>query len=1090
MLGPVELCIDERQVPLPGSRLRGVVGVLALHANRVVAAERLLQAVWGPAPPKTARNSLQGQASRLRRLLAASGESDRLVFREPGYLLRVEAGELDLGEFQRLADEGRGLLAAGDAERAGPLLHAALGLWRGSPLEDADLQGLREEIARLEERRLSVMEDRLDADLGLGRHSELVAELEVLATAYPLRERLRRQQMLALYRSGRPADALAAFRDTYAVLRERLGIDPSPELDRLQRAMLARDPTLEPPPAPREQPVTTDAGVGPATAPVAADTAAAGAMPAPTARVAPAQLPAAVSSFVGRAEHLHQLDTLLKDEGGVAANAVVISALAGMAGVGKSALAVQWAHQAQERFPDGQLYVNLRGWAPGPPLRPIQALAGFLGALGVPAEQVPTEVEQAAGLYRTLLAGRRVLVVLDDAREVEQVRPLLPGSPGCAVLVTSRDRLAGLVAVDGAHPLPLDVLTADEAHALLVGTLGAERVGAEPAAAAELARLCAFLPLALRIAAANLTLHPERPIARLVAELAAGDRLATLAVQGDEQAAVRAAFDLSYATLAPEAQRLFRLLGLVPCPDVTAEAAAALAGLRPGHALGLLDRLADAHLLAQPTPGRYVLHDLLRLYAAEQADREETAGERDAATRGLLDRYLHTTDAAARLLYPEKLRLPLRAPDAQPPAPVASFDDHTQALAWLDAERANLVAAVQHAGAHGLQAAAWLLADSLRGYFWLRMHTVDWLTVARAGLAAAEADGDLRGQAAARLSLADLHNRQGRYQQAVEHYSRASRLARESGWPEGESTTPSNLGIVYWQSGRLREAADHLTRALEIDRETGWLAGQAVKHGNLGNLYLELGSLPEATDHLTQALALHRRLGSRSGEAMSLATLGATCHALGRLDQAVDHLTAALTLIREVGYRGVEAETLRLLAAVHRDAGRHNQALELAQAAVALARDTGDRQYETDALDTLATIHQRLARPDRARAHASRALVMAREAGLQLLEGQALATLAGIDLDQGEPDQARQHAEQALELHRATGHRLGQARALVTLGRALRDSGGAEAALPCWREALALFTEAGSPEADQIRALLRAARHRPNAVGGPARTNR
>src|SRR6266545_4252082 len=793
--------------------------------------------------------------------------------------------------------------------------------------------------------------------------------------------------MLALYRSGRPADALAAFRDTYAVLRERLGIDPSPELDRLQRAMLARDPTLEPPPAPREQPVTTDAGVGPATAPVAADTAAAGAMPASTARVAPAQLPAAVSSFVGRAEHLHQLDTLLKDEGGVAANAVVISALAGMAGVGKSALAVQWAHQAQERFPDGQLYVNLRGWAPGPPLRPIQALAGFLGALGVPAEQVPTEVEQAAGLYRTLLAGRRVLIVLDDAREVEQVRPLLPGSPGCAVLVTSRDRLAGLVAVDGAHPLPLDVLTADEAHALLVGTLGAERVGAEPAAAAELARLCAFLPLALRIAAANLTLHPERPIARLVAELAAGDRLATLAVQGDEQAAVRAAFDLSYATLAPEAQRLFRLLGLVPCPDVTAEAAAALAGLRPGHALGLLDRLADAHLLAQPTPGRYVLHDLLRLYAAEQADREETAGERDAATRGLLDRYLHTTDAAARLLYPEKLRLPLRAPDAQPPAPVASFDDHTQALAWLDAERANLVAAVQHAAAHGLQAAAWLLADSLRGYFWLRMHTVDWLTVARAGLAAAEADGDLRGQAAARLSLADLHNRQGRYQQAVEHYSRASRLARE----------------------------------------TGWLAGQAVKHGNLGNLYLELGSLPEATDHLTQALALHRRLGSRSGEAMSLATLGATCHALGRLDQAVDHLTAALTLIREVGYRGVEAETLRLLAAVHRDAGRHNQALELAQAAVALARDTGDRQYETDALDTLATIHQRLARPDRARAHASRALVMAREAGLQLLEGQALATLAGIDLDQGEPDQARQHAEQALELHRATGHRLGPA---------------------------------------------------------------
>ncbi len=985
MLGPVELCIDERQVPLPGSRLRGVVGVLALHANRVVAAERLLQAVWGPAPPKTARNSLQGQASRLRRLLAASGESDRLVFREPGYLLRVEAGELDLGEFQRLADEGRGLLAAGDAERAGPLLHAALGLWRGSPLEDADLQGLREEIARLEERRLAAVEDRVDADLGCGRHAELVDELDGLTRAFPLRERLRRQQMLALYRAGRPADALAVYGDARTVLRERLGIDPSPELDQLQRAMLARDPTLEPPPAPPERAADVN-GEAARTAPRPATKEQSAALSTPV----PAQLPAAVSSFTGRADHLHQLDTLLKDEQPVPA--VVISAIAGMAGVGKTALAVHWAYRVRDRFPDGQLYANLRGWAPGPPLEQIQALAGFLGVLGVPAEQIPTEVEQAAGMYRSLLAGKRVLVVLDNARDADQVRPLLPGSPGCLVLVTSRERLAGLVAHEGARPLALDVLTPAEAHDLLALVLGAERVAAEPEAAAELVRLCAYLPLALRIAAADLAFRPQRTIAALVAKLAEGNRLAALELSGDERAAVRAAFDLSYAGLTNEARRLFRLLALVPGADVTAAAAAALAGTTPEQAGGMLERLADAHLLAEPIPDRYAFHDLLRLHAAERADAEETAEERAAAIHRLLDWYLHTADAAARLLNPERLRLPLPASD--PPPPVTQFDDHTQALAWLDAERANLVATVQHAAANGPLPAAWLLATALRSYYWYGMHAVDWLAVADAGLAAAEMGGDLRAQAAAHLNLAALHQHQGQYQQAIQRCARALRQCRQSGWLDGQSAALNNLGLVYMELGQLHQAVDHLTQGLEIDRQTGWLAGQAVKHANLGNVCLELGRLHQAVDHQSQALALSRQAGGRASQAIDLANLGEAYHALGRLAEAGDHLTNALTLLRETGNRAGEAETLGVLAAVHRDAGHHTHALELAEAAVALARKTGDRQYEANALDTLATIHQRLGDPDQARACAEQAHALARRIGYRLLEGRTLTTPA------------------------------------------------------------------------------------------------
>ena len=1087
VLGAVELrTAGGRLVPLPGPRLRAVLGVLALHANRVVATERLLENVWGQAPPKTARNSLQGHVSRLRRLLAASGEADRLAYREPGYLLRVDPGELDLDEFQRRADDGRRALAASDTEQAAALLRAALGLWRGPLLEGAGVAGLREQLAALEERRLAAVEDRVDADLGCGRHADLVDELDGLTRAHPLRERLRRQQMLALYRSGRPAEALAVYGDARTVLRERLGIDPSPELDRLHRAMLARDPALEPDSVPaREHPVSTEAGKGPATAPSAAD-AAVGASAAAV-RAAPAQapaaaeaagtvkvpahLPAAVSSFTGRAEHLRQLDKLLDDDGGPAANAVVISALAGMAGVGKTALAVHWAHQARERFPDGQLYANLRGWAPGPPLEPLQALAGFLAVLGVPAEQVPTEVEQAAGRYRSLLAGKRVLVVLDNARDADQVRPLLPGSPSCLVLVTSRDRLAGLVALDGARPLDLDVLTPDEARELLSRLLGAERVAAEPEATAELARLCAYLPLALRIAAAHLIVRPRHGLGELVAKLAEGSRLAILEAPNDQRAAVRATFDLSYQTLTPEVRRLFRLLGLAPGPDVSAAAAAALAGTTTADAEGLLDLLADAHLLARPAPGRYAFHDLLRAYAAERCHAEDSAEERDQALGRLLDWYLHTADAAADLLNPERLRLPLPAPEAHATGS-APFSDHAQALAWLDAERANLVAAAQHAAANGPRPAAWRFANTLRSHFWYGMHIVDWLAVAHAGLAAAETDEDLQGQAAAELSLAALHHSQGRYQQAIEHCTRAAALCRQGGWLEGQAAALNNLGLAHLDLGQLRLAADHLVQALELDRRTGSLAGRAVRFANLGTVYLELGRLREAADHHARSLAWSRQAGARASLAIDLANLGGTYHALGKMDEAVHHLDQALSLLRESGNRTGEAEARGLLAAVHRDAGRHAQALELAQAAVALAREVGDRKYEAEALTILATIHQCTGRPDQARARAEQALALAREAGYRLSEGAALVGLAGAELGAGQPDQARQHARQALDLYRETGQRLGEARALVTLGRAVHGD-DAEAAVGCWQQALALFTECGSPGADQVRGLLR-----------------
>jgi DNA-binding SARP family transcriptional activator/tetratricopeptide (TPR) repeat protein len=1077
---------------LGAAKLRAVLALLLLHANQLTSLDHLIDELWEEHPPSTAANLVQQYISRLRRMLRPGGDDCGsmvlLATRPGGYLLQVEREALDANRFQALVEQSRLAIASGDTQRAAHGLRQGLALWRGAALVDVPpTRSVAAEAARLEELRLAAVEDRIRTELALGQHTDLIGELQALVDAHPLRERLRGQLMLALYRSGRQAEALAVYRAGRRVLVEELGLEPGQELQALHQAILTRDCTLDPPGR------------------------AGGAQPAGR-LVVPAQLPADPAEFTGRADVLRQLHALLQHDRGGRPATVVISAIGGTAGVGKTALAVHWAHRVRAGFPDGQLYVNLRGYAPTPPMCPVEALAQLLRALGVGTEQVPVEVEEAAGLYRSLLTDRRVLIVLDNARDAEQVRPLLPAGPGCLVLVTSRDRLSGLVARDGARRLTLDVLAPAEAHELLARILGQEQVQAEPEATAELARVCGFLPLALRIAAANLLDQPGQPIASYVTRLRAGDRLAELAVDGDPQAAVGMAFDASYAALDRAAQRLFGLLGLVPGPDVTAGAAATLAGATLRQAERLLERLAGAHLLEPRGGGRYGFHDLLRLYARRRAEEEDSEPARQAALGRLLGWYLHTADAAARLLYPEKLRLPLPSAFLQPPPTTVGFADDTQALVWLDAERANLVAAVQHAAEHGPRPAAWLLADALRGYFVLRMHMVDWLAVAHAGLAAAEVQADPLGQAAAQLSLADAYAHQSQYQRAVEHYSRALRLTRQTGWLAGQACALGNLSGVSWEQGRLQEAADHLVEALALARQTGRLAGQAASLGNLGVVYGELGRLAEAADHHRQAIALFRKTGSRGAEADELANLGETYHMLGRLDDALDHLTHALAVRREVGDRDGEADALRALAEVHREAGHHAHALELAHTAVALAGDTRHRRFEADALNSVASLHQRLGQhqqaidhhqqalrlareteahypevvallglaaahqhlqqPDQALGCAHQACTLARQTGYRLLEGQALTTLAGIHLDQRQPDRAIRHAREALAIQRATGHRLGQAHTLLVLGRVRYQTEGADAALPHWQEALELFADIGSPEANHVRALL------------------
>ncbi len=756
--------------------------------------------------------------------------------------------------------------------------------------------------------------------------------------------------------------------------------------------------------------------------------------PAAATEPAPRQLPADVAGFTGRAADLERLDALLAGDG--SATAVVISAIAGTAGVGKTALAVHWAHRVADRFPDGQLYLDLQGFAPSQPVDPTQALGRLLNGLGVPSDQVPVEQEAAAALYRSLLARGRLLLVLDNAREAAQVRPLLPGSPGCLVVVTSRDRLTGLVATDGARRLTLDVLVPAEAVALLGRVLGAERVAAEPEAAAELAEVCAFLPLALRIAAADLIGQPGRPIADYAGALRGEDRLAALEVDGDPRAAVRAAFDRSYATLAGDARRLFRQLGIAPGPEVTVPAAAALAATTPERAARLLARLANGHLLEARARGRFGFHDLLRRYALQRAGDDDPRPEREAAIERLLVWYLHGADAAARLLYPKTFRLPLPpAPDGLPPV---GFDRYADALAWMEAERANLVAAVGHAAEHGPEPLAWLLADTMRGYFLLRRHMVDWLAVARAGLAAATRAQDRRAQATARFSLGLAHWSLGRHPRAVEHYGQALELFRETGWLQGQAACLGNLGNVHGEVGEPARAAEYFAQALELDRRAGRQDRQAVALGSLGMLSRELGALAQAEEHETQALALHRQAGNRTGEAYTLGNLGEIEHDLGRHRDALRHLTQALSLFREIGNRSGEANALYGLAAVHRDAGDQRKALELARDAVALASEISERRAHVEALNTLGGVRLRLGDCQEAIGHHRQAFELASQAGTRYPQTGALLGLASAYLQQGRDDQAVEHAQQALTLASRAGYRIleGQADAVLASARA------------------------------------------------------
>ena len=748
------------------------------------------------------------------------------------------------------------------------------------------------------------------------------------------------------------------------------------------------------------------------------------------AAVVPRQLPAVVPGFSGRAKAFKELTALL--EGGSR-----LAVVCGIPGVGKTALAVQWAHQVAARFPDGQVYLDLRGYSSGPPVSPDQALALAIRAFGVSGEDIPLQQDAMVGMYRSITSDKRVLVMVDNAPSAAHVRPLVPGGPGCMTVVTSRDRLAGLVARDGAHRLELGVLTPEEAPAVVISVLGPERVLREEEAVEELVRLCGYLPLALRITAANLADRPHQTIAELMAELTAGDRLTALEVEGDEDAAVRTTFDHSYATLDPAARMLFRRMGFAPGPELPARAASALLG-RPGVE-AVLRMLVAAHLVEVKTADRYGLHDLLRLYARERYAAEEDAA--DESLDRLYAQYLDMAVAAARVVRPDFSVLADITPEH-------AFTGAPEALQWFDAERATLVTMIERAGGP----MAWLLTDALRGCYWLRRHTAEWLAVAQVGLRAAEERQDAGACAAMHLSLGTAHWGTGDYRVAAGHFEHAVEFSRQAGDRFREFSTLGNLGGVYAELGSLEEAIGCFRRELAFHAEIGDTARRARALGNLGQTEMRLGRLVEAAADLRAAVELREEIGQTRLAANSLGALGVVHRYLGDLDQAAHFLERARQLNHDHEDRVSEAAALDDLARVHRDAGRTDEALRCAEQALSLAKGSG--RVEIDALITVASVRGR--REDLRQAW-RRALDIGYGHGV----ADALVELAWLDLAAGDVEAAVRDATQGCERAVETGQNVLAGLALVALSRAQEEQGDLDGAADAGRRAASMLADAG-----------------------------
>lgn len=1026
ILGPLEIWRADQQLPLYGPRQERVLLALLLDPGRVVPFDHLIAAVWDDDPPASARRQIQDAVARIRAVFAAAGmPREIIVTTGTGYRLEPAGHRLDRAEFDRLVGEAKDP-SLPDAE-AVRKLRAALDLWRVPGLSGTAGPALEPALAALDERRLVAWESLLRLEIELGTGREPTAELRELVARNPLRESLVALLMSALAAEGRVAEAVTAYDELCRRLDKEIGVEPGPLVRRTRIEILQAAPDL--PATARPAPPVADA-------------------PAVPDRLVPAQLPSAVNGFVGRDAELSELDALLDR---TQRPAVVLSAVTGTAGVGKTALAVHWGHRVMDRFPDGQVYIDLRGYDARHPLSAGEALDQLLASFGVTGTEVPVEVPARAALLRTLVKGRRLLLLLDNAATPEQVRGLLPGDRGPMVLITSRSSLAGLIARDGAHRIALDRLPLADAMTLLRELVGPQ-VDREPEAARELVESCARLPLALRIAAERAA---GRPLHTLVERLRdERQRLDVLDADGDEATAVRSVLSWSYRQLDPSAARAFRMLALTPGPGISAEAVAVLVPAPVDETRRLLDELLRANLAFRVAGGRYGLHDLLRAYGRELADQ---LGERAAAEEQLVRFYLNSAAAANQLLFPNADAELAPEPDAQR----LDFAAREDARAWLDAERAPYLSLMDMAADDWPEHAV-KLASTLLRYLDNSGHHADAAAVHSHALSAARKLGDRARESAALADLGIVYYRWGQHATAADYFSAADEAARESGNLSVELRNALNMGLIFEGWGRLDEAEEQYRRVLEISGSAGHEFPRLSAHRNLGDVAVHRHQFDKAVPHYRESSRLARAIGNSFGVALAQQNLGLIDLALRRLPEAEEQFRQAGTVFGELGYPSAEAQSTDSIGTVRLRQGRVEEALQQYRTAYAVFESLGEVYPQATTLVNMAEALNVLGR------HAEALDICARADELADL-GAHTRTIAGDSLrGLGRWDEAVERHRAALGLAEEAGDEAEQAHAHRALAEDLDAMGDRTAAHGHRRQAGAIYRRLGLPEADEV----------------------
>ena len=1028
VLGPTELWSAGQQRDLGSARERGVLAILLLMPRTIVPVDALIDRLWDTRPPPKARESLSVYVARLRASLRqAVGDGVRLAGRANGYVLDVDPEWVDLHQFRRLRRQADALAESGDYDRAALLLREADGLWRGQAL--AGVRG--DWVARMrdsleEERRAAILE-RVECELELGRHADLIGELRGLLARYPLDETLIAHQMTALYWNGRPADALSLYRETRSLLVDEQGTEPGPVLSELHQRILRRDPQLAVRLAGRH----------------------------PRRMSQPDTLPPETAEFVGRSEEL----ALLAGEHG---DAPPISLIEGMPGVGKTTLAVHAARMVAEQYPDGMFYLNLHSHDPGSPsLDSAEALHRLLQMLNVPATQIPDAVGERAALWRAQLSRRRAVVILDDAARLDQIRPLLPVRGESLILITARRRL---VDVEGARVLTLDVLSIDDAVALFtrIAGPGMARDSEEVTTAVG---LCGRLPLAIQLTAGRLAQGYPLRLADLVEELSQPP--ARLGGAGPASPEVMSAFDFSYRALEPDHQRFFRRLGMSPCPDVGLAGAAALAGSTLVEAEKALTALLDHHLLTRAPAGQFRFHGLIRGYAELRAAHDDPAPERRQAVGRLLDYYLSTADQADRALHPFRHRMP--APVTSPPTASPALRTQEDAATWLELEWRNVLQAAQHAGRHEWKRQCADLIHLLAGFVDVKGYWAEALAAHTLALQASRDLADPARIARASLELSVVSQQTGRHGATLALAEDAAAIYQSLADRHGLADALDQIGLVNQRAARSREALAYFDEARTLYSDAGDSHGVVGTLSHSGIACWHLGRYPEAMGHLRQVLLLYRDVGDRRGEAKTLNNLGKMQLHCGYHRDALDSFQASLEIFGEIGGAQNQAILYHNIGIVYRYKGSYEQALAACRRALMIYRDIGDLPDEADVLRDIGAIYQSAECYDEALIHYQQARLIAEEIGNLSEQVTAFRGIADVHRGSGRYSEASDQYHAALSLARQIGDPYEEAKILEGIAEATLSTRGPYAARIIFRQALDIFERLGVPEAESAR---------------------